>query len=150
MKSRRELDLMRLLHGELPEEQARELRRRMESDPGLAEEFQRLRRGWEGLSLPPASPAPPGFARRVADQARSGLSRELAWGLAPGWVRAAAAAALVAGAALGVGIGRSLPLSTQTETPVAVQADSGEETLSTDDSLAESYWSALDDLADEP
>lgn len=145
MKSRRELDLMRLLHGELPEEQARELRDRMERDPGLAEEFQRLRRGWEGLSLPPASPVPPGFAQRVADQASAGLSRELAWGLAPGWVRAAAAAALVAGAALGVGIAGSLPIAPET------QAFPAEEALSSiDDSLAESYWSALDDLADEP
>ncbi len=140
MKSRRELDLMRLLHGELPEEQARELRERMERDPGLAEEFRRLQRGWESLSLPPASPVPPGFAQRVAGQASAGL----AWGPAPGWVRAAAAAALVAGAALGVGIAGSFPIATET------RAIPAEETLSAiDDSLAESYWSALDDLADE-
>ena len=57
MNRRMELDLMRLLHGDLPEERARELRARMERDPGLAEELGRLRRTWEGLSLPPAIPA---------------------------------------------------------------------------------------------
>ena len=131
MKRRTELDLMRLLHGELPEERARELRARIERDPALAEEYRRIQRSWEDLSLPPAAPVPPGFAQRVASRARSEQSIPV-----PGWVRAAAALALVLGTALGAGVGRSWP----------VQEPVQEEAAEVDGSLAESYLTALEEL----
>ncbi|HET9228914.1 MAG TPA: hypothetical protein VFR31_19710 [Thermoanaerobaculia bacterium] len=124
------LDLMRLLHGELPEERARELRARIERDPALAEEYRRLQRSWEDLALPPAAPVPPGFAQRVAARARSESSAPV-----PRWVRAAAALALVLGTALGAGVGRSWE-----------PAPEQEEVSEVDGSLAESYLTALEEL----
>lgn len=129
--NRTELDLMRLLHGELPEERARELRARMEREPALAEEYRRLRESWENLALPPAAPVPPGFAQRVAAHARAERSAPM-----PGWARAAAALALILGTALGAGVGW---------TPAADPVE--EEEISTvDGSLAESYLTTLEDL----
>lgn len=139
--NRNELDLMRLLHGELPEERARELGSRMERDPELAEEYLRLQRSWEGLSCPPAAPVPPGFAQRIAARVRAERAG-LSWSLAPGWVRATAAAALVIGTALGVGVGGNWP-SRETATAPVIE-DSSRTVL--EDSLAESYWTALEDL----
>jgi anti-sigma factor RsiW len=116
-----EVRLMRLLHGELPESQARGLRQRLEKDPELAAAYARLARTWEGLDLPAAAPAPPGFAARVTRRARGGslpaagpgagapgASRPgemlISWGLAPTWVRTTAAAALALGVLLGAGL----------------------------------------------
>ncbi len=128
--NRTEMDLMRLLHGELPEERARELRAQMEREPALEEELRRLQESWEGLALPPTAPVPPGFAQRVAAHVRSEQTTPT-----PGWVRAAAALALILGTAVGAGVGW---------TP----ADQGqEEELSTvDGSLTESYLTTLEDL----
>ena len=102
-----ELELMRLLHGEVPAEQARLLRGRLEREPELAAAWARLERTWSGLELPPAAPAPLGFSQRVLARARqSGQAGDgLSWSAAPVWVRAAAAAALVTGMALGAGAG---------------------------------------------
>lgn len=133
MNPRTEVDLMRLLHGELPEERARELRAQMEREPALAEEYRRLRESWEGLALPPTAPVPPGFAQRVAARARSEQQAP-----APGWVRAAAALALILGTALGVGVGGSW-------TP-ADPVQEEEEASAVDGSLAESYLTTLEDL----
>lgn len=132
MNRRMELDLMRLLHGELPEERARELRARMEREPALAEEYRRLQASWERLDLPPAAPVPPGFAQRVAARARSEEAAPV-----PGWVRAAAALALILGTVVGAGVGGSwVPADpVQEEEPSAV-----------DGSLAESYLTTLEDL----
>lgn len=132
MEGKLELDLMRLLHGELPEERVRELRARMEREPALAEEYRRLQASWERLDLPPAAPVPPGFAQRVAARARSEQSAPI-----PGWVRAAAALALVLGTALGAGVGGSWTPAdpVQEEEPSAV-----------DGSLAESWLTTLEDL----
>ena len=127
-----ELDLMRLLHGELPEERARELRAQMEREPALAEEYRRLQESWEGLALPPTAPVPPGFAQRVAAHVRAEQSAPT-----PGWVRAAAALALILGTAVGVGVGGSWPLP---ETPRE------EEPSAVDGSLAESYLTTLGEL----
>lgn len=135
MNRRMELDLMRLLHGELPEERARELRAQMERDPALAEEYRRRRGRWEGLALPPSAPAPPGFAQRIAARVRTEQSVP-----APGWVRAAAALALILGTALGVGVG-----SGGEWTPAADPAQE-EELSAVDGSLAESYLTTLEDL----
>ena len=142
-----EFDLMRLLHGELPEERARELRERLERDPALAREYSRLRRTWEGLAPPPPSPVPPGFAQRVMARARPS-SEGLSLRGAPGWVRATAAAALVAGTVLGIGVGGRLPVSEPT-TAQTVQASGPEEAQSDDligDTLAGSYWDTLESL----
>jgi anti-sigma factor RsiW len=130
MNPRMELDLMRLLHGELPEERARELRAQMEREPALAEEYRRLQESWEGLALPPTAPVPPGFAQRVAAHARAEQSAPT-----PGWVRAAAALALILGTAVGVGVGWTPADPVQDEEPAAV-----------DGSLAEDYLTALEDL----
>ena len=144
-----ESDLMRLLHGELPEARARELRERLERDPALAEEYRNLRRTWEGLALPPPSPVPPGFSQRVMARARAERPAEgLTLRGAPVWVRAVAVAALMAGTALGIGVGGRLPLAD--ETPATTSTVQTEETAQSDDliddTLAGSYWETVEGL----
>ena len=144
-----ESDLMRLLHGELPEAQARELRARLLRDPVLHAEYDRLRRTWEALVLPPPAPVPPDFTRRVMAHA---LAERPAGGLslrgAPVWVRAVAAVALVAGTAIGIGLGGRLPLGD--DNPAVVQTARTDETARSEDllgdSLAGSYWDTLEGL----
>jgi anti-sigma factor RsiW len=99
-----EIELMRLLHGELPPERAFELHERLAREPELAEELRRLEATWDRLELPPAAPAPRGFARQVVGRAESGGL----WSAAPTRVRAAGFALLAAGLALGVGIASAL------------------------------------------
>jgi len=144
-----ESDLLRLLHGELPEARARELRARLERDPALAADYDRLRRTWEGLVLPPAAPVPPGFAQRVMARARSERPEGLSLRGAPLWVRAAAAAALVAGTVLGIGVGGRLPIGDDTQTvptTPAVQTETTQSDTPVDDSLAGSYWDTVEGL----
>ncbi len=141
MKRGTEQELIRLLHGELPPDEAWELRARMRREPELAEAFGRLERTWSGLALPPAAPVPAGFAGRVMAHARSQPAPgALSWTAAPRWVRAAAAAALLAGAALGAGVGRSWPAAEKSlePTPVSMLA-------ATEYNLAEGYWDVVDD-----
>lgn len=139
-----EEELMRLLHGELPPERARELRERLAAEPELAGAYQRLERTWSGLDLPPATPVPAGFSGRVMAHARSlpKPARGLSWSSAPVWVRATAAAALIAGAALGVGVGRSWPASgtAPVGSSTTVSSFSGSEY-----NLAEGYWDGVED-----
>jgi len=145
MKPSLELDLMRLIHGELPEERARELRQRLEQDPALAEAYRRLQASWEALSLPPAAPVPPGFAGRVMARARQkGAAAGLSLRGAPAWVRAAAAAALVAGAALGVGVGQRWPETGSGR--AGIVEPSSDEGFGQDVSLAGSYWDTVEGL----
>ncbi|MEP7008924.1 MAG: hypothetical protein ABJC13_01230 [Acidobacteriota bacterium] len=99
-----EIELMRLLHGELPPERAFELQERLAREPELAEELRRLEATWDRLELPPAAPAPRGFARAVVGRAENGGL----WSLAPTRIRAAGFAVLAAGLALGVGIASTL------------------------------------------
>jgi anti-sigma factor RsiW len=158
-----ELDLMRLLRGELPEDRARTLRERLKRDPDLERKYQRLRHIWEGLDLPPAAPVPIGFTQRVMARARADRAENPVASLslrgAPVWVRAAAAAALVAGTVLGIGVGGRLPVSSQTaqspQITQTVQPSATEETETgtlagdigdTDDSLAGSYWETVEGL----
>jgi anti-sigma factor RsiW len=139
-----EQELMRLLHGELPPERARELREQMAAQPELAGIYQRLERTWNGLELPPAAPVPAGFSGRVMAHAR-GLpspARSLSWSAAPAWVRAAAAAALIAGAALGVGAGRSW---TASETASADSAATVSSLSGSEYNLADGYWDVIED-----
>jgi anti-sigma factor RsiW len=139
-----EIELMRLLHGELPAEQAGALRARMAREPELAAALARLERTWSGLELPPAAPAPPAFAQRVLAQARRQPS--LSWSAAPRWARATAAAALAAGLALGLGAGKLAGARSpqDTESVLAVSAAGG------GPSLAETWWDSLDDLESTP
>ncbi|MFY9824941.1 MAG: hypothetical protein WAM82_26420 [Thermoanaerobaculia bacterium] len=140
--------LMRLLQGELPPSEARELRARVWREPGLAEEYQRLERTWNRLEPPPAAPVPPGFTGRVMARVRSEKAAgSLSWASAPAWVRATAAASLVAGALLGIGVGRSWPAADTSPTPegaiAGLKVSSGEEL-----SLAAGYWSLVVDSTD--
>jgi len=138
-----EIELMRLLHGELPAGQAAALRARMEREPELAAAWARLENAWSGLELPPAAPAPPAFAQRVLAQARR--QPGLSWSAAPRWARATAAAALVAGLALGLGAGKlagGARSSQDTDSALAISAVGGSP------SLAETYWDSLADLGD--
>ncbi|HEY7213689.1 MAG TPA: hypothetical protein VIC28_03615 [Thermoanaerobaculia bacterium] len=135
---------MRLLHNELPADEARTLRARVFREPELQELYARLERTWQGLSLPPAAPVPAGFTGRVMARARSQASGSLSWSAAPRWVRATAAAALVAGAALGLGVGRTWP--------AAGGGEAGSESVTflsatAENSLADSYWSLVEDTA---
>lgn len=143
-----EMELMRLLHGELPPGRARELRARLEREPELAAAWERLERSWNHLALPPPVPVPPGFAQRIAAEAREQAGGP-SWATAPAWVRAAAAAALVAGIALGTGAGLWTGAADDLGEEVPA-ATAGSSDLRFDDDLAESYWSALDELGEEP
>jgi ferric-dicitrate binding protein FerR (iron transport regulator) len=142
-----EHDLIRLLHGELAEGEARELRARMLREPGLAEAFRRLERTWNGLEPPPPSPVPPGFAGRVMARARAeGPTGALSWSGTPGWVRATAAAALIVGAALGAGVGRSWPSAEPEENGLQASVSIAEES---EYSLTGSYWELVDETTGE-
>jgi anti-sigma factor RsiW len=142
-----EIELMRLLHGELPAEQARALRARLESEPELAAAWARLEGTWSGLELPPAAPAPPAFAQRVLAEARrqAGPAGRLSWATAPRWARATAAAALAAGLALGLGAGKLAGARSQ-EPDYAASVSAAV----AGPSLAETYWDSLDDLESSP
>jgi anti-sigma factor RsiW len=141
MNRRMEIDLMRLLHGELPAERARELEARLGREPELALHYRRMRQRWEGLALPPPSPVPLGLDRRVMARIASSAreSATLSWSLAPTWVRAAAAAALVGGMALGAGLGL-LPARGNDAPP-------GTTSMGERVPLADSYWSVFEDDA---
>lgn len=109
-----EIELMRLLHGELSPERAFELSERLAREPELAAEFARLEATWRGLELPPAAPAPRGFARSVAARAENaGL-----WSVTPTRVRVLGAALLAAGLALGVGLSIAVRGAGSGESPV--------------------------------
>ena len=64
-----------------------------------------LERAWHALELPPAAPAPPDFARRVAARAGSEQAVALGLSLSPRLARLAAASAVVAGIAGGIVLG---------------------------------------------
>lgn len=140
-----EHDLMRLLHGELPADEARALRARVFREPELAEAYAQLEQTWQALTPLPASPVPSGFTGRVMAHVRTQAgSGPLSWSAAPGWVRATAAAALVTGAVLGVGVGRIWPAP---GSKTVSGAESSETFLSAtaETSLADSYWSLIED-----
>jgi anti-sigma factor RsiW len=143
MSSATDQDLMRLLHGELPEAEARALRARVFRDPELTAAYRRLERAWQRLELPPAAAAPVGFAGRLIARARAQPQR-LSWGNAPLWARAAAAVALVAGALLGAGVGRLVPR------PASETAAEAEDLFGAEPSFADSYWQAVGEPTPEP
>lgn len=144
MTSGTEHDLIRLLAGELPAAEARELRARMFKEPELAAAC-RLELAWNSLEPPSASPVPPGFTGRVMAHVRSQPKPgSLSWSAAPRWVRAVAVAALLAGGVLGLGVGRSWP---EPETALASASSQAGQAGDTDEdlSLAGSYWEVIED-----
>jgi anti-sigma factor RsiW len=147
-----EMELMRLLHGELPPGEARALRDRLEREPELAAAWIRLQRTWNALELPPPTPAPLGFTQRLAACARE-QAGGISWAAAPGWVRAAAAAALVTGIALGAGVGLwtgdPRRIVQAADGPLSAAAADTPGAIS-DDDLAGSYWNALDEIGEAP
>jgi anti-sigma factor RsiW len=140
MHRRTEIDLMRLLHGELSPERAAELRGRLDREPELARRYRQLEASWESLAPPPAAPSPPGFSGRVMARVRGAAAEgaTLSWSLAPTWVRAAAAAALVAGLALGAELGLLPSARTAESVP-------GTLSLGEREPLADSYWSVFEE-----
>jgi len=138
-----EVELMRLLHGELAPEQAAELRERIAGEPELGAAWARMERTWNSLELPASAAAPPGFAQRTLARVRR-QGDALAWSAAPGWVRAAAAVALTAGIALGVGAGSWAGANPGT----GEEAPSFNEVTAdiSSPSLAETYWDCLEEL----
>ncbi len=134
-----ESELLRLLHGELDDDWAQRLRRLLETDSELRAAYGRLERSWQGLELPEAEPAPPGFATRVTVVA-FGSEQGSEQAIVPAWFRdtllgrAAAVAALSGGILLGIFL--AYPQQSSAE-----YAD----VLSDEPSMAESYWDLLDD-----
>jgi ferric-dicitrate binding protein FerR (iron transport regulator) len=139
-----EHDLIRLLHGEMPEAEARELRARLRREPELAAAYERLERTWSLLSLPDPAPVPPGFTGRVMARVRQ-QPPGLSWAAAPAWAKATAAAALLAGMVLGAGAGAVWPV--QEESLLAAEVPIASE--DSDLSLAESYWTAVEEATAE-
>ena len=129
--------LMRRLHGELDEAEARRLEERLERAPGLRARAHRDAEVWDDLELPPAT-VPVGFSAEVMAAARQ-TAGEMRWSLAPAWARAASAAALAAGLIVGVSLGTAGSAPETQDDPQDVFA------LSSPLSLAESYWLALDE-----
>ncbi len=142
MKSTTDRQLMRLLHGELPAAEARELSARLAADPELARAYQRLAATWNGLELPPPAPVPWGFAAQVKGRAVAQRRPAVglpAWRLAPAWARAAAVVALAAGLAAGLGLGQ------------LADSEAGGELAAFDDvGLAEAYVAVLEGDAELP
>lgn len=133
-----ERDLLRLLTGQLPAEEARALNLRMEQDGELARAYERLARSWQGLSLPEPAPVPPGFATRVLARTREEVgSPALSFSAAPVAVRVLAAAAVTVGIALGAMGAHYAGLSRRGE----FDRSTGWEPAS----LADSYWAAFDE-----
>jgi ferric-dicitrate binding protein FerR (iron transport regulator) len=137
MKPEIERQLMRLLHGELPEEEAASWRSRLASDSELAAAFRRMEAVWSGLALPETPPASREFAGVFWGRLREARSESMleAWRRAPAWNRALAAAVLAAGIGLGAFAGDA------GTTPTIEEALLEESELT----LAETYWLALTD-----
>ena len=126
---------MRLLHGELADSDARELRNRLQQEPDLQQELESLELQWRNLELPEAEPAPPGFATRVVARAKETADQ----GLAPAWwshtlAGKAATAVLLAG---GMAFGAILASPSE--------AEDWSDYLTTEPSLAESYLMAMEE-----
>ncbi|MCH9650506.1 MAG: hypothetical protein K0U98_19890 [Deltaproteobacteria bacterium] len=128
--------LMKLLHGELPEAEEGRLRRRLEREPEMEATFHQFQEIWEDLQLPPGSVAAglqaDVFARLEAAQPGG---TEFSWGLLPSWARVVAAAALVTGAALGYSLSAWVAPG-ETFGMISAEADT---------SLTDLYWQALEE-----
>jgi anti-sigma factor RsiW len=103
MDAKSAIELMRLLHGELDDDSARQLRRRMTEDRGLQQAFDLLTQQWQHLDLPDPEGAPPGFPARVLARAqeRTGARWVPAWWSQTSIGRVASVAVLAGGIAMG-------------------------------------------------
>lgn len=136
------VQLLRLLHGELPPERASALRERLVREPELAAVWRGLESAWERLTPPPPAPVPLGFSGRVMARVRehaagahplgTAAGAAISWAAAPTWVRATCAAALLAGVLLGAGLGSRGRLDDRQRSAESVPA------------LTESYWALVD------
>ena len=146
-------ELMRFVHGELPDGEARQLAERLEHDGELRRRYEVLRDSWNALELPPAPALPDDFRQNVVEAARRIGTDDLSWTLAPRWARAGTALALLGGMVVGLGMGsRAMPASEDpaTATPVVVSEADLDESFATgldagSISLAEAYWLGLED-----
>lgn len=139
MERRTTIELMRMLHGELPEAAVENLQDRLQKEPDLRRELEILERRWQGLELPEPEPAPLGFATRVVAGARESADQ----GFAPAWwshtlAGKAATALLLAG---GIALGAFLA------SPSA--ADDWSEYSTAEPSMAESYLQGLEETEDQ-
>jgi anti-sigma factor RsiW len=128
-----ELQLQRLLHGELADEEALRWRRRIEAEPDLALRWVELESVWSGLELPMPAPADPDLLREVKARLLRGEAEEASvWWFSTPWSRLAAAAALAGGIGLGMVVANDGVVA-------------GDEALfnQVEPSLAESYWLAM-------
>jgi anti-sigma factor RsiW len=130
--------LMRLLHDELPEPVARELRDRLHREPELQRQFETLEQQWRGLELPDPQPAPPGFATRVMARARESKDQ----GLAPAWWSHTLAGRATTAVLLAGGIAFGAILASPSE------AEDWNEYLAAEP-MAESYWVAMEQPEDD-
>lgn len=131
--------LMRLLHDELPESVARQLRDRLQREPELQRQFESLESQWRDLDLPEPQPAPPGFSTRVMARARETKDQ----GLASAWWSHTLAGRVTAAALLAGGIAFGAILASPSE------AEDWNEYLAAEPSMVESYWVAMEQPADE-
>ncbi len=136
MNRQNEIELLRLLHGELEPGEVRRLEARMVDDDALRAAFARLKRRWEGLELPDPASAPPGFAASVLERVRwkGGGVKPVFWAAHPTLGRTATVAAFAGGILLGALL---------VEWGEAVEP---QEYSYIESSLAEIYWSALEEV----
>lgn len=143
------VDLIRLLHGELPPAEAKELSRRLAGEADLLATYRGLEKVWGGLGPDPGVAPRPGFATALLARARaeretSSSETGFGWSIAPAWAKAVAVLALGIGAALG-----SLLMSAGGDPAAASAATSLSEEaavsgqLSAQVTLGEGYASAL-------
>lgn len=102
---------LRLLHGELSDPAARQLREQIRNQPELEQAFLAVEQSWRNLELPPPAPAPPGFAARVMARARETTPN----GLAPVWWKQTLAGRFASAAVLAGGIVLGALLATPSE-----------------------------------
>lgn len=97
--------LMRLLHGEVSQQESEALQRRLSEDREAGAFYGELTALWEGLAAPPERPVPADFSATVLGELRrQGMDSDLSWGRAPVWVRALTAAAALIGILVGAGV----------------------------------------------
>ena len=151
MKHVTERRLMRLLHGELPADEAKRLEQQLAGDAELRAAYEALAATWEGIAAPPEERLPADFASGVMAAARKIRDGELSWSLAPVWARAGATAALVAGLFLGAafdgGFTQPVPAGDVVDLyDVDGDADDADAVPLT---LSEVYWLVLEDSGGE-
>jgi len=132
-------ELMRLLHEELSESAARELRQRLGKEPELQRELDALELQWQSLELPEPQAAPSGFATRVVARARESAPQ----GLAPAWWSHTLAGRATTAVLLAGGIAFGAILASPSE------AEDWSEYLGSELSMAESYLLAMEQPEDD-